>query len=189
MRRLDQIIVCGIGLLVVLTPMCFGSVHPWAYTLMEAIVFALVAAWMARTWLGGGRLMRDGGWRAAGAIAFPIALVLALIGLEMVPMPPALLARLSPAAHEVYARALPGWPAQLSYSEVNFDAEPALPSGPIILPTAEQVRAGAKVPFAPAAANAHAPVKNAGAAAAAPLPDSLKWRALSFEPAVTRSSA
>src|SRR5258708_3834454 len=179
--------VCGSGLLVVLTPMCFGSVHPWAYTLMEAIVFALVAAWMARTWLGGGRLMRDGGWRAAGAIAFPIALVLALIGLEMVPMPPALLARLSPAAHEIYARALPGWPAQSSYREVNFDAEPALPSGPIILPTAEQVRAGAKVPFAPAAANAHAPVKNAGAAAAAPLPDSLKWRALSFEPAVTRS--
>ena len=167
--------------------MCFGSVHPWAYTLMEAIVFALVAAWMARTWLGGGRLMRDGGWRAAGAIAFPIALVLALIGLEMVPMPPALLARLSPAAHEIYARALPGWPAQTSYREVNFNAEPALPSGPIILPTAEQVRAGAKVPFAPAAANAHAPVKNAGAAAAAPLPDSLKWRALSFEPAVTRS--
>ncbi len=167
--------------------MCFGSVHPWAYTLMEAIVFALVAAWMARTWLGGGRLMRDGGRRAAGAVAFPIALVLALIGLEMVPMPPALLARLSPAAHEIYARALPGWPAQSSYREVNFDAEPALPSGPIILPTAEQVRAGAKVPFAPAAANAHAPVKNAGAAAAAPLPDSLKWRALSFEPAVTRS--
>ncbi len=187
MRRLDQIIVFGIGLLVVLTPMCFGAVHPWAYTLMEAIVFVLVAAWMARTWLGGGRLMRDGGRRAARAVAFPIALVLALIGLEMVPMPPALLARLSPAAHEIYARALPGWPAQSSYREVNFDAEPALPSGPIILPTAEQVRAGAKVPFAPAAANAHAPVKNARAAAAAPLPDSLKWRALSFEPAVTRS--
>ena len=36
LRRLDQIIVAGIGLLVFLTPMCFGSVHPWAYTLMEA---------------------------------------------------------------------------------------------------------------------------------------------------------
>jgi O-antigen ligase/tetratricopeptide (TPR) repeat protein len=187
LRRLDQIIVFGIGLLIVLTPMCFGSVHPWAYTLMEAIVFALVAAWMARTWLGGGRLMRDGGRQAAGTVAVPIALVLALIGLEMVPMPPTLLAKLSPAAHEIYARALPGWPVQASYCDVNFNAQPALPSGPVILPSAEQVRAGAKVPFAPPTAKAHAPIKSAKATTAVSLPDSLRWRALSFEPAVTRS--
>ncbi len=186
MRRLDQIIVGGIGLLVVLTPMCFGSVHPWAYTLMEGITFALMAGWMARAWLGGGRLMRAGGRRAAGAVALPIALVLALMGLEMVPMPPALLATLSPAAYKIYARALPGWPTQPSYRKVNFDAQPALPSGPVILPTAEQVRAGAKVPFAPASAKARAPVKSAKAATPA-MPDSLRWRALSFEPAVTRS--
>ena len=183
MRRLDQIIVGGIGLLVVLTPICFGSVHPWAYTLMEGIIFALIAGWMARAWLGGGRLMRAGGRPAASAVALPIALVLALMGLEMVPMPPGLLATLSPAAYKIYARALPGWPTQPSYRKVNFDAQPALPSGPVILPTAEQVRAGAKVPFEPAPAKASAPVKTAKAA----IPDSLRWRALSFEPAVTRS--
>ncbi len=186
MRRLDQIIVAGIGLLVVLTPMCFGSVHPWAYTLMEGIVFALVAAWMARAWVGGGRLMRDGGGLAARAVALPIVLVLALMGLEMVPMPPALLATLSPAAYEIYARALPGWPTQPSYHDVKFDAQPLLPSGPIILPTAEQVRAGAKVPFAPTTAKAQAPVKQTGTASAA-MPDSRHWRALSFEPEVSRT--
>jgi len=185
LRRLDQIIVGGIGLLVVLTPMCFGSVHPWAYTLMELIIFALVAAWMVRAWLSGGRLMRDGGRRAAGAVALPIALVLGLMGLEMVPMPPALLATLSPAAYQIYARALPGWPAQPAYRDVNFDAPLKLPSRPIILPTAEQVRAGAKVPFAPASAKINVPVKRAKAAAVA-LPDSRGWRALSFEPRVTR---
>ena len=186
MRRLDQIIVGGIGLLVVLTPMCFGSVHPWAYTLMEIVTFALIAAWMVRAWLGGGRLMRDGGRLATGVVALPIALVAGLMGLEMVPMPPALLARLSPAAYGIYARALPGWPAQPSYRDVNFDAETQLPSGPVILPTAEQVRAGAKVPFTPATAKPRAPVKRAKAAAAAK-PDSLRWRALSFEPKVARS--
>lgn len=186
MRRLDQIIVGGIGLLVVLTPLCFGSVHPWAYTLMEIVTFALVAAWMVRAWLGGGRLMRDGGRLAAGVVALPIALVAGLMGLEMVPMPPALLARLSPAAYEIYARALPGWPAQPSYRDVNFDAKPQLPSGPVLLPTAEQVRAGAKVPFTPATAAAHTPVKRAKTAAAA-MPDSLKWRTLSFEPQVAHS--
>ena len=187
LRRLDQIVVTGIGLLVVLSPLCFGSVHPWAYTLMETIIFALVAAWMARTWLGGGRLMRAGGRSAAGVVAVPIALVLALIGLELVPMPPALLAAVSPTAYETYARALPGWPTQASYRDVNFDAEPVLPSGPVLLPTADQVRAGAKVPFAPAAtAKAHQSLERAKIPAAAP-PDSLGWRALSFEPRVTRT--
>ena len=175
-----------IGLLVVLSPLCFGSVHPWAYTLMETIIFALVAAWMARTWLGGGRLMRAGGRSAAGVVAVPIALVLALIGLELVPMPPALLAAVSPTAYETYARALPGWPTQASYRDVNFDAEPVLASGPVLLPTADQVRAGAKVPFAPATAKAHQPLERAKIPAAAP-PDSLGWRALSFEPRVTRT--
>lgn len=180
-------IVGGIGLLVVLTPVCFGSVHPWAYTLMEGIVFTLVAAWMARAWLGGGRLMRVGGWRAAGAVALPIVLVLALIGLELVPMPPAMLAAVSPAAYQIYARALPGWPAQAAYRDVNFNAPPARPTRLVILPTAEQVRAGAKVPFAPpATAKAHPPLKRA-TPAAGEIPDSRGWRTLSFEPGVTRS--
>jgi O-antigen ligase/tetratricopeptide (TPR) repeat protein len=187
LRRLDQIIVGGIGLLVVLTPMCFGSVHPWAYALMEGIIFALVAAWMARAWLGGGRLMRFGGWRAAKVVALPIALLLALLGLELVPMPPALLATVSPAAYKIYARALPGWPAQASYRDVNFNAPPAQPTELVILPTAQQVRAGAKVPFAPpAAARAHPPLKRATSAAGA-VPDSRGWRTLSFEPGVTLS--
>jgi tetratricopeptide (TPR) repeat protein/O-antigen ligase len=168
--------------------MCFGSVHPWAYSLMEEIVFTLIAAWIARAWLGSGRLMRWGGWRAAKAVALPIALVLALLGLEVVPMPPALLAMVSPAAYKIYARALPGWPAQASYSNVNFNAPPAQPSGLIILPTAQQVRAGAKVPFAPpAAAKAHPSLKRATPAAGLATPDSREWRTLSFEPGVTRS--
>ncbi|MGB6960945.1 MAG: O-antigen ligase family protein, partial [Candidatus Acidiferrum sp.] len=101
-------------------------------------------------------------------------------------MPPALLAILSPTAYKIYARALPGWPAHPSYRDVNFDAQPVLPSGPVILPTVEQVRAGAKVPFAPTTAKARVPVERDKAAAAA-MPDSLRWRALSFEPAVTRT--
>jgi O-antigen ligase len=187
LRRLDQIIVGGIGLLVVLTPLCFGSVHPWAYTLMEWIVFTMVAVWMVRAWLGGGRLIRTGGRRAARVVALPIVLVLALIGLELVPMPPAMLAAVSPTAYEIYARALPGWPAQASYRDVNFNAPPPRPAGLVILPSAEQVKAGAKVPFAPpAAAKAQPPLKRTTPAAGA-IPDSREWRTLSFEPGATRS--
>jgi O-antigen ligase/tetratricopeptide (TPR) repeat protein len=167
--------------------MCFGSVHPWAYTMMEGIIFALVAAWMMRAWFGGGRLMRDGGRLAAATVVLPIVLVLALVGLEMVPLPPALLATLSPAAYEIYARALPGWPTRAPYRDVNFNAQPAPRPGPIILPTAEQVRAGAKVPFAPPTAKASAPAKEVKAVPRVALPDGLRWRALSFESKVTRA--
>ena len=104
--------------------MCFGSVHPWAYTGMEMLVFFLVAVWMARTWIGGGRLMREGGGTAAAMVALPMLLLFALLGSEVVPIPPALLARLSPASYDIYARALPGWPAQPSYRDINFSAEP-----------------------------------------------------------------
>ena len=72
--------------------------------------------------------MRDGGRLATGAMMLPIALLLALMGLEIVPIPPTLLAALSPAAHQVYARALPGWPTEASYRDVNFNAQPATPT-------------------------------------------------------------
>jgi O-antigen ligase/tetratricopeptide (TPR) repeat protein len=167
--------------------MCFGSVHPWAYTMMEGIIFALMAVWMMRAWLGGGRLMRDGGRLAAATVVLPIVLVLALVGLEMVPLPPALLANLSPAAYEIYARALPGWPTHVPYHDVNLNAQPTPPPGPVILPTAEQVRAGAKVPFAPPAAKASAPAKEIKAVPRVALSDGLRWRSLSFESGVARA--
>lgn len=185
MRRLDQIVVAGLGLLIFLTPLCFGAVHPWAYTAMETTVFALVATWMARTWLGRGRLLRDGGNIAIRAVGLPLALLLGLLGLQLAPLPPALLARLSPAAYRIYARALPGWPQAPAYRDVRFDMQSGRPLGPVILPTTEQVRAGAKVPFQPAAQARHA--EGSAGQANTLLPDSRRWRALSFEPRVTRT--
>lgn len=164
--------------------MCFGSVHPWAYAGMEMLAFALVVVWMARTWLGGGRLAREGGGTAAAVVAVPMLLVLALLGAEIVPMPPALLARLSPASYQIYERALPGWPAQASYRDINFAAQPENPAGLVLLPTADQVRAGAKVPFVPGRRAGGSAKKTS--ASAFKLPDSRRWRTLSFEPRVTR---
>jgi O-antigen ligase/tetratricopeptide (TPR) repeat protein len=208
LRRIDYIVLAGIGLLVVFTPLCFGSVHPWAYSLMEQVSFALVAAWMAKAWLSGGRLLRRGGRVAAAAVAAPMAVLLGLLVLETVPLPPGLLARLSPTAYRLYAQVLPGWPTRAPYREVDFNAAPRPPAGPVILPTAQQVRAGAPVPFVPSETAAQA--RSAGArdgvsarsaaiangsanptpahVVAVPSLDARRWRALSFEPAVTRAS-
>src|SRR5436309_2203734 len=44
----DRIITGGILFLVLSTPFAFGSVHPWAYSTMEAVIFSLVIVWMAK---------------------------------------------------------------------------------------------------------------------------------------------
>src|SRR5437762_3525512 len=44
----DRIITSGILFLVLGTPFAFGSVHPWAYSTMEAVIFSLVIVWMAK---------------------------------------------------------------------------------------------------------------------------------------------
>jgi tetratricopeptide (TPR) repeat protein len=144
LRRLDQIVVGGIALLLILTPLCFGSVHPWAYSLMEEIIFALAALWMAKAVLEGGRVIRAGGNAALRTVAAPIAVVFALMAFETVPLPPGLLHLLSPRAYSLYERALPGWPEEAPYGDLNFNSNKT-----ISLPTTQQVRAGAPVPFAP----------------------------------------
>lgn len=206
MRRLDQIVVGGIGFLIVATPLCFGTVHPLAYSVMEQVVFALVVLWMARVWVGG-RFVRAGGGEAAAAktVAVPLVLLMGLLAVQIIPLSPSLLGLLSPTAYSTYARTLPGWPTHAPYRDVDFNLKPKPSTGPVILPTARQVRAGAPIPFAYAAATAGGPShEHAGAstghrtggkspAAAAtqdapkPLPNGLQWRSISFEPGVTRS--
>src|SRR5438552_172301 len=44
----DRIITGGILFLVLCTPFAFGSVHSWAYSTMEAVIFSLVIVWMAK---------------------------------------------------------------------------------------------------------------------------------------------
>ena len=42
----DRIVTGGLLFLIVFTPFAFGSVHPWAYGLMEIVIFSLVLVWM-----------------------------------------------------------------------------------------------------------------------------------------------
>src|SRR2546422_645690 len=44
----DRIFTAGILFLIVATPFAFGTVHPWAYSTMEAVIFSLVIVWMAK---------------------------------------------------------------------------------------------------------------------------------------------
>lgn len=44
----DRTVTGGILFLILFTPFAFGSVHPWAFSIMEALLFLLVVVWMIK---------------------------------------------------------------------------------------------------------------------------------------------
>src|SRR5438552_2785931 len=61
----DRTVISGILFLTGFTPFAFGSVHPWAYSIMEAVIFVLVVVWMIKIALRGeGQRAKSEGQRA-----------------------------------------------------------------------------------------------------------------------------
>src|SRR2546425_12407784 len=48
----DRLVTASLLFLIFFTPLAFGSVHPWAFSFMEGIIFLLVAVWMSKLLLG-----------------------------------------------------------------------------------------------------------------------------------------
>ena len=102
-RGFDRVITGGIGLLIVGTPLAIGSVHWWAYTTLESVIFALVAVWMTRVWMEGSMPARMSiPPRALRRLLLPLGLIIAWVGLQVVPLPPGVIGLLSPGAYRVY---------------------------------------------------------------------------------------
>src|SRR2546422_5111744 len=139
----DRIVTASLLFLIFFTPLAFGSVHPWAFSLMEGMIFLLVAVWMSKLLLGArgqqgtrggqedteihrhghrpqlspsprhGVALTPGLW-----LLLPLLLFFSFILFQLLPLPPALLRLLSPATYELYAKSLPGWPEQMPYGEL-----------------------------------------------------------------------
>ncbi len=121
-RLCDVLTIGGICLLLLGTPLAFGSVHLWAFSLMEGIVFFLVALWMEKLlvmrWQSNPLVQASQSARIATRPLFlPLALFIGVIGLQLIPLPPELLSHLSPATFTLYRQSLPGWPEQSPYQE------------------------------------------------------------------------
>jgi O-antigen ligase len=97
-------IEAGLLLLVVGTPLAFGTVYPWGLAGLELVALFLALAW-ALTQLQERRLQ----W-VRTPLNWPILLFLSLVGLQLLPLPPALLRLVSPHTYELYQRTLSGWP-------------------------------------------------------------------------------
>ncbi len=153
---LDRVITAGISFLVVFTPLAFGSVHPWAFSSLEVLVFLFFIIWMIKlTFLSG--------WENRGTDSLksllnlssrllPIAFFITLVTFQLLPLPPPFLRILSPSTYEIYQKSLPGWPEKPPYADLVY-AQEASPKRPgsvtwTLLPNLHEIRKGARVPFA-----------------------------------------
>ena len=86
---------------IVLLPWAFGGVEPWAFHGAALLIALAGAVALVRNgWSGWGLGAKKGLWLT------PALLLLAWAGMQLVPLPAALLETLSPRAHAIYGEAL-----------------------------------------------------------------------------------
>jgi tetratricopeptide (TPR) repeat protein len=193
----DYLILSAIALLVLFTPFAFGAVDAWALGIAEILCLSLTILWLAKGYLGtGGRSGLSNFTRPElYSLVVPAVLLVGFVLFQLVPLPPTVLRQLSPQAYRLYERSLPGWPKRIVYAGSGFEkslANRRPPAGITILPTVDEVRSGAAVPFATksaagAAVDANGKSGASRAEAAAHLPASGLWRSLSVAPTLTRA--
>ncbi len=142
----DRAVIGGLVFLVLATPLCFGTAHPWAYHAAEAVIFTTLAAALLRIRAAQPEVR---GVRAILGVAAPAAMLIVLVGFQLLPLPPALVRVLSPGAYDLYRNTLVGWPSRIDIPPPMARPAEALTSAerPVLMPTESEVRGGAPVPF------------------------------------------
>lgn len=151
---------------------------------MEALVFLLLALWMARGLSDGGEITELDRLtaRRLGVLALPATLLIGLIALQMIPLPPGFQRLISPATFALYQRSLPGWPDNpLAYNQTR-PANGRRPHAIVALPSADEVAAGAPIPFN---ASARSENRSNESVPRQAQPRIYVWRTLSISPALT----
>ena len=91
--------------LIIFTPLAFGSVHIWAFSLAEIISFALFSIWMLKLLLNPEYDLD----RRLLPLAICAGLFLSFSLLMLVPLPRSLISAISPSAHELYRNVIEGY--------------------------------------------------------------------------------
>ncbi len=106
------VIECGIIFLIVFTPLAFGTVHVWAYTVMELTVLFLLLVWLLKLiYLNrsfpGFRLLL-----VKTSLNLPLCLFFLLVLFQMVPLSPSVIEHISPNTYDLYIQTVPGYGMQ-----------------------------------------------------------------------------
>ena len=98
--------------LLVLAPLPFGAIPFWAQAFLTFCIFALLAAWAIKPYPSLAAthpsVLSDSANRYLYGILTVWSLATAFAFLQVVPLPPSIIAVLSPALHELYGWTLPG---------------------------------------------------------------------------------
>lgn len=100
----QRIIKSGVIGLVVFSPLALGSVHPWAYTLIEVVVLCLYLCWIIQ-FLSHSRPANEPRWKLTlirTPLNIPLCLVIGVILFQITPLPSWLIACISPSTHKLY---------------------------------------------------------------------------------------
>lgn len=104
-------------LLLLFTPFAFGGVELWVVGVVQILSGVLLVAWY---WPWGWRdTIRESRWIMQG---IPVLLFVSLVALQLVPLPPSVIESLSPGAHELYSRAVPGYAEGRGFSSDEIPA-------------------------------------------------------------------
>ncbi|MGA1795429.1 MAG: O-antigen ligase family protein [bacterium] len=103
------IIDAGLILIILFSPLAFGSVHIWAYTLVELIVFCLLILWAARKVLSPHDMDDVGGTRELTPVYISFIIFFSFVLLQIIPVPPQVIRFFSPRAFDLYSMAIPGY--------------------------------------------------------------------------------
>lgn len=96
---IDRVIDWGIISLLIFTPLAFGAVEPWAQAVVLVVVLGIACLWFLKmTWRGEVRVEIPPG-------TLPAGLFLLLVGLQLTPLPAALIGWMSPARLAIQAEA------------------------------------------------------------------------------------
>lgn len=108
--RYEKLLFYAFLMLVMLAPVPVGSNRPWAWSLLQAGLFVILAMWLL-LWVGGkGKVSPV--FRAAWPAHVAFLAWLALLVLQQFPLPPALVAWISPPVHAAHELARQIAPAQ-----------------------------------------------------------------------------
>jgi O-antigen ligase/Tfp pilus assembly protein PilF len=99
----------SLATLLVFTPLAFGSVHIWAYSISEILVFALSTLWCIKIIITPGYALD----KRLLPLAIASAVFLLLGFLSMIPLPREVIKILSPSAHDLYSHVIN------NYTDIN----------------------------------------------------------------------
>ena len=111
----DRLLLWTLTVLLVFTPLAFGTVEVWSIALAELLVLFMGALWIAR-------MIRDGRIQFERT-SFTILILsfLALMLFQMLPLPLSAIKLLSPAAYSVYSVATSALNLQIGWRTISLD--------------------------------------------------------------------